>query len=74
MEKHDHMTQFIRIEAGEGLAKVEEDVYELKDGAGVIIPPGVYHDIFNTSWTVPLQLYTIYNRVEHPPAEIELAQ
>lgn len=73
MEKHDSMTQFIRVESGTGQAKIGDKIYEIQDGMMVIIPPGIYHDIFNTSETDPLQLYTIYNRAEHPAHAIEIA-
>lgn len=66
MERHPHTSQFIRIEKGKGVAIVNEHRYRLSDGDALVIPPNVYHNIINTSKTLPLQLYTLYSPPEHP--------
>jgi len=65
MEVHEDHDQFIRIEKGFGKAIINDEEHELKDGIGVIIPAGSYHEIQNTSSTEYLKLYTIYSPPEH---------
>ncbi len=64
-EVHDG-SQFIRIEAGSGLLTIEENEkfteYELFDGVGVVIPPGINHEIVVFDH---LKLYTIYSPPQH---------
>jgi len=66
MEKHRHTSQFIRVEKGKGMANINGHRYLLKDGDSVVIPPGTWHNIVNTSKTRSLKLYTIYSPPEHP--------
>lgn len=77
MEVHPHTTQFIRIEAGRGVAIIiPPDNYEqripLENGMAVIVPPGYYHNIVNLSENEDLKLYTIYAPPEHSPGKIEV--
>ena len=65
-EIHNDVSQFIRIEAGEGKAIIDGKEYSLSDGIALNIPNGLYHQIINTSSTEPLKLYSIYSPVEHP--------
>ena len=71
MEKHDDITQFIRIESGEGMAMINKQNVKLTDGSIINIYPGSYHQIINTSETEPLKLYTAslpeHSPPEHPP-------
>jgi len=67
MEVHPHTSQFIRVEAGNGVAEINGHRYLLKDGDAVVIPPGSYHNITNTSKKEELKLYTIYSPPHHPP-------
>ena len=69
METHD-LDQFIRIEQGEGRAVLNGDTHELRDGAVVVVPKGISHNIINTSSTSPLKLYTIYTPPNHPKGTI----
>jgi len=64
-EKHPHTTQFIRVEKGRGKAKIGKKSLTLKDGDCLIIPPGKWHNIFNSGKKM-LKLYTIYTPPEHP--------
>jgi mannose-6-phosphate isomerase-like protein (cupin superfamily) len=66
METHKSHDQFIRIEQGDGEAKLGNSTYRLKDDSAFIIPAGTPHQILNTSNTEPLKLYTIYSPPEHP--------
>ena len=45
-------------------SKIHE-IYQVKDGSGVIIPYGTYHRVVNTG-DVPLKLYSIYSPPHHP--------
>ncbi len=65
LEKHDHGDQFIRVEAGTGIALVDGQRHELSDGVAVVIPAGAEHNIINTSDDTPLHLYTLYSPPEH---------
>ena len=61
---HDH-DQFIRVEQGNGVVKLNGEEQRLHDGSAVVIPAGVQHNILNTSAQAPLRLYTIYSPPEH---------
>ena len=63
-EVHD-LDQFIRIEAGQGLALVDGGAHRLSDGTAVIIPAGTRHNVINVSDTEELKLYTLYSPPEH---------
>lgn len=64
LETHDDHDQFIRIEAGTGVARLSGEETRLEDGSIVVIPAGVEHNIMNTSQE-PLRLYTLYSPPEH---------
>jgi mannose-6-phosphate isomerase-like protein (cupin superfamily) len=65
-EVHDG-TQFIRVEAGTGIAIVDGRRYMLKDGISLTIPAGAKHYIKNNSKdNKALKLYSIYTPPEHP--------
>lgn len=66
MEVHKNHDQFIRIEEGEGEAKIGITTYKLGDNSAFIVPAGVEHQITNTSNNKSLKLYTIYSPPEHP--------
>ena len=70
METHSDVDQFIRIEAGQGMAILNGAEHDLEDGSAVVIPAGVEHNIVNTSQTEPLKLYSIYTPPEHPDKTI----
>jgi mannose-6-phosphate isomerase-like protein (cupin superfamily) len=69
-ETHEEHDQFIRIEAGTGLAQLNREEHLLGDGTAVVIPAGVEHNIVNTSSTEPLRLYTLYSPPEHPDGTV----
>jgi mannose-6-phosphate isomerase-like protein (cupin superfamily) len=65
LETHDEHDQFIRIEAGSGVARLNGTESRLEDASIVVIPAGVEHNIVNTSKDEPLRLYTLYSPPEH---------
>ncbi len=69
MEVHDDIDQFIRVEAGNGKAIIDDHEYELEDGSAVVIPAGANHNVINTS-EVDMKLYTIYTPPEHKDGTI----
>ncbi len=66
MEHHTGHDQFIRVEAGEGVAILDGEKHALEDGVAVVIPAGVEHNVINTSTTEPMRLYSLYMPPEHP--------
>jgi len=65
MEVHPDTSQFIRVEAGTGIAVLGQQHFRLKDGDAVVVPPGTYHNIIAGS--KGLKLYTVYCPPEHEP-------
>ena len=78
-EMHDHLDQFLRVEAGRGtlkLGRAEDDVaetYPVEDDWAMIIPAGTWHDVVNDS-DAPLQLYSLYAPPEHPDATVHVTK
>ena len=66
LEVHAEHDQFIRIEAGIGVAILNGEEHRLSDGVAVVIPAGVEHNVINTSASERLRLYTLYSPPEHP--------
>ncbi len=69
MEIHNGSDQFIRVEGGEGTAKLikldgTEEYKPLIDGFSINIPSKTYHQIINTGDT-SLKLYTVYSPPVH---------
>ena len=64
-EMHDHLDQFLRIEAGRGTLKLgtsADDVAEehaVSDDWAMIIPAGTWHDVVNEGDS-ELKLYSVY--------------
>ena len=69
-ETHDEHDQFIRVEAGRGVALLAGKAHALSDGVAVVIPAGVEHNVINTSADALLRLYTLYSPPEHPDGTI----
>lgn len=70
-ETHPHISQFIRVEKGRGVAYVGRKKYILKNDVAIIIPKGTKHNVINTSKKSDLKLYTIYCPPEHRPGKKE---
>ncbi|MFH1392525.1 MAG: cupin domain-containing protein [bacterium] len=64
-EIHNNLDQFIRVEAGAGLAILDGAEHQIADGSAIVIPAGTNHNIINSSGTEKLKLYTIYSPPEH---------
>lgn len=62
-EVHD-LDQFLRVEAGEGVAILDGVEHPISDGSAIIVPAGTRHNITNTS-AVDMKLYTVYSPPEH---------
>jgi len=66
---HDH-DQFLRIEAGQGIAQMgntQTNLYihqPVFDDSAVFVPAGTWHNVTNTG-NEPLKLYSIYAPAEH---------
>jgi mannose-6-phosphate isomerase-like protein (cupin superfamily) len=59
------LDQFIRVESGDGTARLNGKDHPLKDGSALVIPAGTEHNIINRGTERPLKLYTIYSPPEH---------
>lgn len=71
LEVHPSTTQFFRIERGEARIMIGNNIYNVKDGYAVIVPPNTPHYVVN-SGEVDLKLYTIYSPPEHPPGRVDI--
>ena len=68
-EVHDGIDQFIRVEEGDALVRVDGEETNLSDDDVVIIPSGTEHYVKNTG-EGPLKLYSIYTPPEHPDGTV----
>jgi mannose-6-phosphate isomerase-like protein (cupin superfamily) len=64
-EETHQLDQFIRVEAGQGLAVLDGVAHRLSDGSAIVIPAGTRHNVINVSDTDELKLYTLYSPPEH---------
>jgi mannose-6-phosphate isomerase-like protein (cupin superfamily) len=71
MEVHEDHDQFLRVESGSGVAILNGERHDLKDGVAVVVPAQVQHNIINTSKSAPLKLYTLYSPPEHPEDTVQ---
>lgn len=71
LESHPYLDQFLRVEAGHGIAMMgsNKDILnfqkQVRDGSAVFVPAGIWHNLVNTG-NVPIKLYSIYAPVQHP--------
>ena len=73
-EIHNDVSQFIKIEKGEGEIIINNTkTYKFSSGFGIIIPPNTYHWIKNIS-KEQLKLYSIYSPKEHDENRKDLRQ
>lgn len=70
LETHEEHDQFIRVEAGTGVVRLDGEESALEDGSAVVIPAGVEHNVVNTSEHAALRLYTLYSPPEHPDGTV----
>ena len=64
-EEIHSLDQFIRVEAGHGLAILDGVEHQISDGSAVVIPAGTKHNVVNDSDSEDLKLYTLYSPPEH---------
>lgn len=74
-ERHAHLDQFLRIEAGS--ARVEfgrdedavDETHEVEDDWAFIVPAGVWHNVVNVG-DEDVKLYSLYSPPEHPDGTV----
>lgn len=64
-EEIHSLDQFIRVEAGHGVAILDGVEHRISDGSAVVIPAGTKHNVLNDSESEELKLYTLYSPPEH---------
>ncbi len=64
-EVHEISDQFFRVESGEGKAVIGDEKFIISDGNAFVVPAGSRHNVYNTSKTEPLKLYTLYMPPHH---------
>ncbi len=64
-EEIHELDQFIRCEAGQGKAILDDIPHDISDGFSVLVPAGTKHNIINTSSDKSLKLYTLYSPPNH---------
>lgn len=64
-EEVHSLDQFIRVEAGHGVAILDGVEHQISDGSAVVIPAGTKHNVVNDSDSEDLKLYTLYSPPEH---------
>ena len=69
-EVHEDRDQFFRFEEGAGKVHIDDNIYDVVDGSGVIVPAGSRHNVRN-SGDLPLKLYTLYGPPEHKDGIIQ---
>lgn len=68
------LDQFIRVEAGQGLAILDGAEHQLEDGSAIVVPAGMNHNVKNTSPDAALKLYTIYSPPEHKDGTLHVTK
>lgn len=69
-EEIHELDQFIRCEAGQAKAVLNDVSHEISDGFVVVVPAGAKHNIINTSSLKSLKLYTLYSPPNHRDAVV----
>lgn len=64
-EVHPKVDQFFRVEEGEGKIVMNGEETMFGEGFAIVVPSGTTHNLFNTSQTEDLKLYTIYTPANH---------
>ena len=76
LEAHPQTDQFLRLDAGHGLAQMGSApdkltfAQQVSSGWCVLVPAGSWHNITNTG-TTPMQVYTVYAPVHHAPDKVQ---
>ncbi|MFW6033646.1 MAG: cupin domain-containing protein [bacterium] len=75
LERHGHLDQFLRVEAGRARVRMgpaKDDLSfdrEVEDDWIIMVPAGSWHNIINVG-DEPLKLYSLYGPPEHPKATV----
>jgi mannose-6-phosphate isomerase-like protein (cupin superfamily) len=75
LEVHEHLDQFLRVEAGIGKVQMGETENNLtfeqmvEDGSAILVPAGKWHNLTNTGDS-ELKIYSIYAPTEHKPGTV----
>jgi mannose-6-phosphate isomerase-like protein (cupin superfamily) len=67
------LDQFIRVEAGEGAAILNDVEHKIGDGSAIVIPAGTKHNIVNGPDN-EMKLYTIYSPPNHRDGVVHAAK
>lgn len=76
LEAHPETDQFLRLDAGQGKARMgrakDELTFEqdVTDGWCVLVPAGTWHDVINTG-DEPMRLYAVYAPVHHASGKVQ---
>lgn len=76
LEVHPDTDQFLRLDAGEGRARMGPSADEITfaqdvtDGWSILVPAGTWHNVTNTG-DQPMRLYAVYAPVHHAPGKIQ---
>lgn len=79
LEVHPNVDQFIRIEDGQGIAKMGQSKDKLDfqanvyDDFAIMIPAGTWHNVINTG-NKPLKVYAIYAPPQHPHGVVHVTK
>lgn len=73
-EETHTLDQFIRVEAGQGVAILDGVEHRISDGFAIVIPAGTKHNVINNSATEELRLYTLYSPPEHRDGTVHPAK
>jgi mannose-6-phosphate isomerase-like protein (cupin superfamily) len=68
LERHDHIDQLFEVVQGDGTAVLDGSPVAISEGAVVMVPAGVEHNIINATSDRTLLLATVYS----PPAHRDL--
>jgi mannose-6-phosphate isomerase-like protein (cupin superfamily) len=76
LEAHPETDQFLRLDAGRGLAQIGPSAEELTfeqevtDGWCVLVPAGAWHNVTNIG-SEPMRLYAVYAPVHHAAGKVQ---
>lgn len=72
-EIHNENDQFFRFESGNGKVIINDSVYEVGSGDGVVVPKGSKHNVINIGPS-RLKFYTIYSPVHHKDGTVHVTK
>lgn len=64
-EVHDSAVQYVYIVSGSATVVLDDKTMGAAEGFGIVIEPGTYHDIVNTSSTDALHMLVVYTPALH---------